>query len=373
MWWPAVQHVLSDRQLTAVQYRETVRKISSVWNSIRLAVGRDPAIGSSVESIGEPLLASRGNIREQKRYIHHFRCVLANPHKSDLLSQLATRYGQVRKLEGSASLFEFAGSVRIYVRYSKLHPMGRTFFGLRTLDLRQLEGHTSFLCFIVDDGSPPLFIPYSDFEEVFHEAVPAADGQYKVQLLNGNGGMELYIARQGRFSVEPYRGFKVLETSIHGATDPAPNLTHSQVQTLLAGIGRIKGYDIWVPPYDCAKLDWPLTQPFRPRLNPPTVSPKVSSIVTEIDVVWIAAGVDSIEALFEVEHSTSIYSGLLRFNDLLLTDPKLNRFSVVSNESRRACFSRQALRPTFQRSGLSKLVSFLEYSNVYEWHRLLTR
>jgi hypothetical protein len=87
----------------------------------------------------------------------------------------------------------------------------------------------------------------------------------------------------------------------------------------------------------------------------------------------VGAGVDSIEALFEVEHSTSIYSGLLRFNDLLLTDPKLNRFSVVSNESRRACFSRQAFRPTFQRSGLSELVSFLEYSNVYEWHRQLSQ
>src|ERR1019366_2845217 len=109
---------------------------------------------------------------------------MPNIHKLDFLSELRARYGQVRKLEGSASLFEFASSIRIYVRYSKLHPMGRTFFGLRALDLRQLEGCTSFLCFIVDDGSAPLFIPYSDFEEVFHDAVPAADGQYKVQLLN---------------------------------------------------------------------------------------------------------------------------------------------------------------------------------------------
>ncbi len=298
---------------------------------------------------------------------------MPNVHKSDFLDQLRTSYGEVRKLPGSASLFEIAGAIRIYVRYSKVHRAGRTFFGLRALDLRQLEGHASFLCFIVDDGSRPLFIPYSDFEEVFRDAETAADGQYKVQLLNGNGGAELYIARQGRFSVEPYRGFETLEASIRARTRPAPDLTHSQVQTLLAGIGHFKGYDIWVPPYDSAKLDWSLTQRFRTRLAPPAVSPKVASIVCEIDVVWMAAGVDSIEALFEVEHSTSIYSGLLRFNDLLLTDPKLNRFSVVSNESRRACFSRQAFRPTFQRSGLSELVSFLEYSNVYDWHRQVAR
>lgn len=273
---------------------------------------------------------------------------MPNIHKSDLLSELRNRFGEVRKLEGSSSLFEVAGSTRIYIRYSKVHPRGRTFFGLRDLDLRQLEGHTSFLCFIIDDGSVPLFIPYSDFEEV------------------------LYIARQGRFSAEGYRGFEILDSSVHSGRVPIPDLTHSQVQTLLAGIGRRKGYDVWVPLYDYPQLDWSLTEIFRTRLVPPVVEAKVASIVSEVDVVWLGKGAESIEALFEVEHSTSIYSGLLRFNDLLLTDPKLNRFSIVSNESRRASFSRQAFRPTFQRSGLSELVSFLEYSNVYEWHRQLS-
>jgi type II restriction enzyme len=90
--------------------------------------------------------------------------------------------------------------------------------------------------------------------------------------------------------------------------------------------------------------------------------------LAEIDVIWVARGGEAIEGLFEVEHSTTVYSGLLRFNDVLLTDPKVSRFSIVSNETRRALFSRQLFRPTFKKSGLAELTSFLEYSNVLDWH-----
>jgi type II restriction enzyme len=98
---------------------------------------------------------------------------------------------------------------------------------------------------------------------------------------------------------------------------------------------------------------------------------EVGHILCEIDVVWVAKGRNSIESLFEVEHSTSIYSGLLRFNDLLLTDPSLSHFSIVSDDSRRSVFARQLFRPTFQRSGLAELASFLEYANVFDWHSRL--
>jgi hypothetical protein len=96
---------------------------------------------------------------------------------------------------------------------------------------------------------------------------------------------------------------------------------------------------------------------------------RVRAILTEIDVMWVASGGNTIEGLYEIEHSTPVYSGLLRFNDILLTDPKVSRFSVVSNETRRELFSRQLFRPTFKKSGLAELCSFLEYANVFEWHQ----
>lgn len=300
---------------------------------------------------------------------------MANIRKTQLLGSFQERFGELKTLAGSQSLFTLgAEAACIYVRYSKIHKDGRAFFGLREVDLRQLEGRNSFICFLLDDGSPPLFVPYADFEEVFHTAQVAKDGQYKVQLISQRGGLELYVARQGRFNVEAYVGFDALGRRLEpGRLREAVDLSHSQVQALLAGIGHVKGYDVYVPENDASKLDWSLAKRFTLRESVPVVYHDVKDILSEIDVVWVASGKETIEGLFEVEHSTPIYSGLLRFNDILLTEPKVLRFSIVSNDTRRGVFARQVTRPTFRKSGLSELVSFLEYANVMEWYRRLGR
>jgi len=293
-----------------------------------------------------------------------------NLHKFGILETLRERFGELHKISGSESLYTIGeDAARIYIRYSKVYPGGRTFFGLRDVDLRQLEGHNAFLCFLLDDGSAPLFVPYGDFEEIFRNAQTASDGQYKVQLLSRNDGLELYVARQGRFNVEGYVGLEPITRSFNTALlREAQNLTHAQVQTLLAGIGYFKGYHVYVPEHDAGGLDWTLTEQFALRGAIPSGFDQVRGILAEIDVIWVARGGEAIEGLFEVEHSTTVYSGLLRFNDVLLTDPKVSRFSIVSNETRRALFSRQLFRPTFKKSGLAELTSFLEYSNVLDWH-----
>jgi hypothetical protein len=300
---------------------------------------------------------------------------MSNPNKATVLGDLRQRFGGVQKLKGSESLFVIGDeAARIYFRYSKVHARGRTFFGLRAVDLRQLEGHNSYLCFLLDDDSPPLFVPYADFEEIFANAEPARDGQYKAQLFTRTSALELYIARQGRFNVEGYVGFETLERSIEAQRlREAQNLSHCQVQTLLAGIGNAKGYEVYVPEYDIGNLDWSLTKSFTLRRQPPEGFDQVLGILREIDVVWVASGKNRIEGLYEVEHSTAVYSGLLRFNDVLLTDPKVSRFSIVSNDVRRGLFSRQLFRPTFKKSGLTDLCSFLEYANVFAWHQRLVK
>jgi hypothetical protein len=297
---------------------------------------------------------------------------MANVGKMEVLESFRQRFGDVRAIKGSRSLFSIANDgARVYFRYSKVHPRGRAFFGLRDVDLRELEGRNAYLIFMLDDGTPPLFIPYADFEEVFRLAECASDGQYKAQLLTQRDARQLYIARQGRFNVEGYVGAEILERSLEARRlRPDLNLTHAQVQTLLAGLGNLKGYDVFVPANNVNSLDWSLTRSF-PLLD--TVPPGFgqASCLSEVDVVWVTAGRNSVEALFEVEHSTSVYSGLLRFNDILLTCPKLKRFSIVSDDLRRSLFSRQLLRPTFRKSGLAELCSFLEYGNVLDWHSRL--
>lgn len=295
---------------------------------------------------------------------------MPNLFKKTILDELTQRFGTLKKMPESKSLFVVGDdAARIYLRYSKVHGGSRTFFGLREADLRQLEGRNSWVCFFTDDNSLPLFLKFADFEEVFQNAQVAGDGQYKVQILSNEGTRELYIPRIGRFNMDGYAGIDTIADLMNpDRLRHLPQLSHCQVQTLLAAIGNRKGFDVFVPRSDQCTLDWELTDRFEIRDRIPDYVRNVERIISEIDVIWIDRGKNTVQGLFEVEHTTSVYSGLLRFNDVLLTAPDVSRFYVVSNESRRDLFVRQVQRPTFVQSGLSELTSFLEYSNVYDWH-----
>lgn len=296
---------------------------------------------------------------------------MANEIKSAFLQELIKRYGSVRKLDRTRSLYEIGdGAARIYIRYSKVHGRNQAFYGLREEDLRKLEGHPSLVCFLWDGQKEPLLVPFSEYEQVFQSTTPAGDGQYKAQVYLQDDGTELYIAKAGRFNVEGHFGWTELEALIDSAKLRAvPEFSHSQVQTLLGAIGAVKGYDVWIPPTDRVKLDWSITNRYDCRDLLPYGFELVNSILQEVDVVWIQRGSTEMRALFEVEHSTPIYSGLLRFNDIHLTAPGLRpRFSIVANDVRRDLFVRQLNRPTFRTSGLSDLCTFLEYVNVFGWY-----
>ncbi len=298
---------------------------------------------------------------------------MTNKIKTSFLKELNERYGgSLRKLDRSQSLYEIGdGAVRIYIRYSRVHSGKRTFFGLREEDLQRLEGHPSLLCFLWDDQSKPLLIPFSEYEDVFQSTSPARDGQYKAQVYLEEEGTELYIARAGRFNVEGHFGWSELEALLDSARlETIPEFSHAQIQTLLGRIGAVKGYDVWIPQNDRNKLDWSITTRFESRTVIPSGFESVEGVLQEVDVIWIHKGSNQLRALFEVEHSTPIYSGLLRFNDIHLVIPNFHpRFSIVANDTRRGLFVRQLKRPTFQVSGLSELCTFLEYVNVFGWHQ----
>ncbi len=189
---------------------------------------------------------------------------MPNVVKADLLQRMTEALGSLRRLPGSKSMFVVGtDEARVYLRYSKIHFGSHAFFGLREADLRELEGCNSFLCFFTNDGSPPLFVPYADFDEVFRSAEVAGDGQYKVQLVSIGGTRELYIPRVGRFNLDGYSGVEALaEQCSETAQGRVPSLSHCQVQTLLAGIGRAKGYDVYISSSDACQLDWSLTPQF---------------------------------------------------------------------------------------------------------------
>lgn len=296
--------------------------------------------------------------------------------KTEFLRGLQDRFGKPKKLGGSQSLYEVdPGGIRVYIRYSKIHQAAKTFYGLRKEDLTQLEGHPAVICFLWDGQERPLILPYSEYEEIFRSVSTARDGQYKVQVYLEEEGVELYIPKAGRFNVEPSLGWGGLERLAPSDRQRAvPALSHSQIQTLLGAIGTVKGFDIWIPAADRGSLDWDLAHRFPLRDSLPPGCESFSGILEEVDVIWTPRGTSQLRALFEVEHSTPIYSGLLRFNDVHLAAPHLTpRFTVVAEDERRSRFVTQVNRPTFRASGLCEACTFLTYVDVAFWYRQLSK
>lgn len=289
--------------------------------------------------------------------------------KQHFLHELERRFRKIKKLPNSLSLFDVAdGQARIYYRYSKVHGRNQTFYGLRKEDLRLLEGTNSLICFSWDNQSEPLFIPFSDYEEVLSNIEAASDGQIKASVFIGEE-TELYLPGCGRLNVEGFFGWNILEELVDkNRLVTIPDFSHSQIQTLIGSIGCVKGYDIWIPSSDRGKLDWKLTSKFDLKTEMPIRYDSIKNVITEVDVIWLQKGSTNIKAMFEVEHSTTIYSGLLRFNDLHLVEPSLKpKFSIVSNDLRKSLFLRQISRPTFKMSGLFDYCNFLDYKDVFAW------
>jgi hypothetical protein len=291
--------------------------------------------------------------------------------KVAFLEELEKRFGKIQKLPNSQSLYDIGnGAARLYIRYSKIHERNQAFYGLRQKDLQRLEGYLSFICLLWDNQAEPLILPFGNYEDVIRELVPAEDGQFKCAVFVQADGNEFYLANAGRFNVEAYFGWEQLEIGVdRGKLKKTAELTHSQVQTLLGAIGEKKGYDIWIPANNRSRMDWSLTKQFRFHGKLPYNFKDIDTVIEEIDVIWLQRGSAILKGLFEIEHSTPIYSGLLRFNDVHLVAPNLRpRYSIVAREDRRTLFVRLLNRPTFQTSGLNEHCTFLEYGNLAAWH-----
>jgi len=87
--------------------------------------------------------------------------------------------------------------------------------------------------------------------------------------------------------------------------------------------------------------------PRRRKQLPRQFDPAVNRTIELIDVLWLDGNI--ITAAFEIESTTSIYSGLLRMSDLLAQQPNINiPLFLVAPEERREKVIEQVNRPTFE-------------------------
>jgi len=142
---------------------------------------------------------------------------------------------------------------------------------------------------------------------------------------------------------------------------------HDEMQWRLIRLGHLAKCDVWVPrndqskQYEGHKFRDLVLQQFHQTLDVPRS-------IENIDVVW-KFGPYSVKSAFEIEHSTSIYSGILRLSDLRAEAPNSNYplFIVASRDRKRRVFE-ELKRPTF--SGpclrLNEVIRFLGYDQVRE-------
>jgi hypothetical protein len=158
------------------------------------------------------------------------------------------------------------------------------------------------------------------------------------------------------------------EVEREGNTDDGEIRESLQVQASLAEIGAQMGFQIWLPRADRARV---LSQ-WKPRekdlLNelPIGFDQTTMKTIEQIDVLWVKR--KSIVRAFEVEHTTSIYSGLLRMADLLAMQPNLIiKLHIVAPVTRRDKVVREIRRPVFallEGGALSHKCTYLSYETV---------
>ncbi len=143
---------------------------------------------------------------------------------------------------------------------------------------------------------------------------------------------------------------------------------HDEMQWLLMKLGADMGLDIWVARNDRNKdyngVQFQSIPGLRKEL-PRQFDEATNKTIELIDVLWLQK--DAIIAAFEVEHTTSIYSGLLRMSDLISMQPNINiHLYIVAPDDRREKVIAEVNRPTFARLNppLPKICRFIPYSQL---------
>jgi len=126
---------------------------------------------------------------------------------------------------------------------------------------------------------------------------------------------------------------------------------HARMQAHLLKVGRTLGYQTWVARNDRQAIDChhggKLGEQTLNQLPDLGLAPDVRNTVELIDALWLKE--DRVICAFEVEKSTSIYSGILRLQDLSrsLTAPGPSLYLVAPDE-REGEVRAQLTRPAFR-------------------------
>lgn len=203
------------------------------------------------------------------------------------------------------------------------------------------------------------------------QGVVALNAQYRKLLSNDLGAVAglLFDIGSGRYAAPPIDGDRVSELAweqdlarIREETAAQRKMlesavnndqTHTEVQGWLRDLGKALGYAVWIAANDRSRAygSGQLSDGCLVTLPAPLVSAPGADAVRLIDVLWLDSETGHVIAAFEVEHTTSIYSGIVRLLDLAYGSElkTCEGLFLVAPDGRENDVRQQIRRPAFSK------------------------
>lgn len=285
----------------------------------------------------------------------------------DTLRALQKRFGKAKPF-GKSRLYQFGDALTCSINYSKRLRGEKYFFGLaqEVTDARfeyPAARLGAFVVLVCGSADKILMIPRPLVLQAMRGVTTRkldifAEGDTYILQTTGNPKVNV-TEFLNALPVDEAAKKHLREEEIIPTDDRA----HVKIQSGLIRLGRAEGCSVWVPPNDrnlsykgesfhLATLE---------RLPNFGFDENTRRIVQNIDVLWLTKNV--IHRAFEVESTTSVYSGLLRLNDLVLAQPNNQiRLFVVAPSGRREKVFNQLIRPSFH--ALADQCEFLSFEMI---------
>jgi hypothetical protein len=291
----------------------------------------------------------------------------------ELFLRLARRFGKGRQLAKS-QVYAFGDMLSCSISYSKLLPSHKYFFAVPSGmlgDAGQLPKTKfgEFALFICGSAETVLVIPRAIILEMLQN-VPTR----RVDIFYDSGCYVLQTTKHPKLNVTEFlNAFPSAQAKEPPAstTDEAPaeseqtKRIHVRMQWSLIQLGIAEGRKVWVPVNDrnLSYKGHAFAECTLHKLPNSGFEENSRRIVQNIDVLWLENKV--IRKAFEIESTTSIYSGLLRLNDLVLAQPNNNiDLYVAASGKKRSRVCDQLVRPSFQ--SLLPLCRFITFEEIEE-------
>lgn len=157
---------------------------------------------------------------------------------------------------------------------------------------------------------------------------------------------------------------------IDGDEERVPS-EHVEIQSRLKHMGLASNNDVWIARNDRSRQfeGSSLGEGALDSLPNMGLDPATSNTVSLIDTIWLR-GMRVVSA-FEIENSTSIYSGLLRLADLKAQAPNLTfPLYIVAPDEKRDAVMKQLARPAFGALSVATSTRYLSYGKLRDLDNL---